>query len=206
MSELAALGRPRHYRKGAVLFAEGDRADRVIVVVAGQVKVTRATDAGREVVLAVRGPGEVLGELSAVDGGACSATAVALEPVDARIIPASAFRAYLAEQPGAAYRLLEVVVGRLREADRVRVEFGGLDTVARVASRLSELAREYGAPVAGGTEIALALSQDELAGWVGSSREAVAKALRQLRDLGCIETGRRRIVVRDLARLERLVA
>lgn len=199
------LGRAKRFRKGAVLFAEGDRADRVVVIAGGQVKVTRATDAGREVVLGVRGPGEVLGELSALDGGVCSATAVALGPVEASVIPASTFRQYLAEQPGAAYRLLDVVVRRLREADRVRVEFGAFDTVARVASRLVELARTHGAPVAEGVEISLPLSQDELAGWVGASREAVAKALRQLRAAGCIETGRRRIVVRDLDRLDRFV-
>lgn len=205
MSEPASLGRPRRYRKGAVLFAEGDRADRVIVLRSGRVKVTRATESGREVVLGVRGPGEMLGELSALDGGSCSATATALEPVEASVIPASSFRAYLAEEPAMAYHLLEVVVHRLREADRARVEFGAFDTVGRVASRLSELARRYGSPVDGGLEIALALSQDELAGWVGASREAVAKALRQLRAAGCIETGRRRIVVRDLDALERLV-
>ena len=203
---LARLGRTKQFRRGAVLFAEGDRADRVVVVRAGRVKVTRATEGGREVVLGVRGAGEVLGELSAVDGGVCSATASALEPVEAVVVTASAFRTYLAEQPAAAYRLLEVVVHRLREADRVRLEFGGLDTTARVASRLCELARESGEPVAGGIEIALALSQDELAGWVGASREAVAKSLRQLRAAGCIETGRRRIVVLDLAALDRLAA
>lgn len=204
VAALARLGRTKQYRRGTVLFAEGDRADRVVVVRSGQVKITRATETGREVVLGVRGPGELLGELSAVDGGTCSATASALEPVEAVVVPASAFRTYLVEQPAAAYRLLEVVVHRLREADRVRLEFGGLDTTGRVASRLCELAREYGAPVAGGIEIALALSQDELAGWVGASREAVAKSLRQLRAAGCIETGRRRIVVLDMAGLERL--
>ena len=99
--------------------------------------------------------------------------------------------------------LLRLVTSRLRDADRKRVEFGAFDIAARVAGRLVELADRFGEPVPDGVRIPVPLSQDELAGWVGASREAVAKALRVLRDRGLLTTGRRTMTVLDLDGLRR---
>ena len=90
-----------------------------------------------------------------------------------------------------------------RDADRKRIEFGSSPAIGRVAARLSELVERFGTPTSAGHVIDLPISQDELAGWTGSSREAVAKALRSLRELGLITTERRRITVLDLEGLER---
>ena len=76
--------------------------------------------------------------------------------------------------------------------------FGAYDIAARVAGRLVELADRFGEAVPDGVRISVPLSQDELAGWVGASREAVAKALRVLRDRGLVTTGRRTMTVLDL--------
>ncbi len=97
--------------------------------------------------------------------------------------------------------LLRSIVGRLRDADRKRAEFTALDVVGRVAHRLVELAERYGEPVDGGIQINLLISQRELAGWVGSSREAVNKALQQFQRRGLIAAERRHLVVLDLAGL-----
>jgi CRP/FNR family cyclic AMP-dependent transcriptional regulator len=100
--------------------------------------------------------------------------------------------------------LLRLIGQRLRDADRKRVEFAALDTAGRVAARIVELAARFGQPQPDGTMlIALPLSQEELATWVGSSREATVRALAQLRGLGWLETGRRRIRVNDLRALQR---
>jgi CRP-like cAMP-binding protein len=113
------------------------------------------------------------------------------------------FPDFLHEHGRVAVLLMRLIVGRLRDADRKRVEYGAYDTTGRVATRLVELAERYGEPVDGGVRVALPLSQDELAGWTGASREAVSKALRTLRDRGLIETGRLRVVVHDLEELRR---
>jgi CRP-like cAMP-binding protein len=200
---LIARGRARRYRRGAVLFNEDEPAESVIVVRTGRVKVSSFTEDGKEVVLAVREPGELLGELSAIDGEPRSATATALEPVDAVMVAAEDFRAFLADRPRVAFALLESVSGKLRDADRKRVEFGAYDTTARVARRLVEMAERFGEASGAGVRITLPLSQQELAGWTGSSREAVSKALHALRSRGYIETARRGITVTDLAGLRR---
>ena len=202
-ADLLDRGRRRRYRRGAVVFHEGGGSDEIVVVLAGRVKVSTVTAEGKEVVLAFRGPGDLLGELSAIDGEARSATVGALEPVEAAVVAASEFRAFLSAHPRVAILLLEMLARRLRDADRKRVEFGAHDTLGRVSARLVELAERYGEPVADGVRITLPLSQEELAGWTGSSREAVGKALHALRGLGWVRTERRRITVLEMEPLRR---
>jgi CRP-like cAMP-binding protein len=127
----------------------------------------------------------------------------ALEPVVALVLPTPAFIDYLASHGRAAMVLLRLVIGRLRDADLKRVEFAAYDTSARVARRLVEMAERFGERDANGVRITVALSQDELAGWVGASREAVAKALRTLRERGFLTTGRRTMTVLDMDGLRR---
>ena len=194
---------PRRFRKGQALFHEGGKSDRVVVVLTGRVKISTNTGAGREVVLAFRGAGDLLGELSALDGAPCSATVEAIEPVEGLAITAADFEGYLRDHPEIAVLLLQTLSRRLRDADRKRVEYGAHDTVGRVAARLVELAERYGEPVPRGVRIGLPLSQEELAGWTGSSREAVSKALQSLRTLGWVLTERRRITVTDVEALRR---
>ena len=89
---LHARGALRRYRAGSTLFHEGDISDWVVLVTKGRVKVSAVTPDGKDVVLAVCPPGELLGELSALDGHPRSATATALDPVEARVIPGAEFR------------------------------------------------------------------------------------------------------------------
>jgi CRP-like cAMP-binding protein len=126
-----------------------------------------------------------------------------LEPVSALIVSGSDFQTFLQTHGRVAFLLLQTVVAKLRDADRKRIEFGAHDTTGRVAARLVEMAERFGQPVADGTRIALPFSQDELAGWIGASREAVSKALGGLRTAGLIKTSRMSVVVRDLETLRR---
>ena len=200
-AELDAAATVRSFDRGVTVFHEGDDAGAVLVLSRGLVKVvTRAPD-GREVVLGLAGPGDLLGELSAVTGTPRSAGAVALEDVEAIGVPGSAFRALLERHPRVALVLLDLVAARLRAVDRKHLEYATHGVLGRVALRLVELAERSGRPVPGGIEISVGLTQDELAGWTGASREAVSKALTALRALGWITTARRSITVLDLEAL-----
>jgi CRP/FNR family cyclic AMP-dependent transcriptional regulator len=198
---LRAAGRPRRWDRGATVMSEGDTSDWVLVLTEGRVKVSSHTSSGTEVVLAVRGPGGLLGEMSAIDGSPRSATVTALEPISGIVV--RDFAGFLQDHGRVAVLLMRMITGRLRDADRKRIEYGAFDTTGRVATRLIELAERYGEQTNSGVRVALPLSQDELAGWTGASREAVSKALRSLRDRGLIETGRRRVVIHDLEGLRK---
>ncbi len=202
-SQLRERGVHRRFAKGQALFHQGETSDRVVVIVSGRVKVSTIAGDGKEIVLAFRGPGDLLGELSAIDREPRSATVEAIEPVEALAIAATDFRSFLLANPDLALLLLQMLSRRLRDADRKRVEYGAYDTVGRVSARLVELAERYGEPAARGLRIGLPLSQEELAGWTGASREAVSKALQTLRKVGWVVTERRRITVLDLEALRR---
>jgi CRP-like cAMP-binding protein len=127
----------------------------------------------------------------------------AIEAVEARAIAASEFRAYLVQRPTAALTLIDVISRRFRDANSARVQFGDLDTVGRVAARLVELCQRYGDRADSEITIRLPVTQEDLGSWTASSRAGVAAALRTMRQLGWIETERRRITVLDLDALTR---
>jgi CRP-like cAMP-binding protein len=203
-AELERRGGRRNWERGAVLCREADTSDWVLLILAGRVKVSVHTSAGTEVVLEVRGPGSLVGELSAIDRRPRSATVTAMEKVTGLVVPYPEFESFLRHHGGVAVLLMRTLAGRLRDADRRRIEFGAHDTTGRVAARLVELAERFGQQTPAGVRIALPLTQDELAGWIGASREAVSKALGVLRSHGWIETSRLRVVVHDVEALREL--
>jgi CRP-like cAMP-binding protein len=203
IAELEAAGTRRRVRAGVALLHEGDDAGVVIVLLGGRAKVTVFGAGGREAIIAVRGPGDLLGELAALDDRPRSATITTLEPVEALFIPRSAFTALLERRPRITMTVLRLVADRLRYADAQQAQFATHDVVGRLAQRLDELADRFGTAHEDGIEIRLPLSQEELAAWTGSSREAVSRALALLRSLAIVETGRRRIIIRDPDALRR---
>lgn len=196
----------RNYSRGSALFHERQVSDRVVVILSGRVKLSRVSEDGTEVVFAIRDAGDLLGEQSAIDGEPRSATAIALEPVEALVVSTRDFIVFLEKSPNAALQMTRMLSRRLRDADRKRFEFASQDSVGRVAARIVELAERFGSPVEGGVQIDLPISQEELAGWTGCSREAVSKALQTLRAPGWIETRRRHITVLDLEAVRRRAA
>lgn len=198
LEDLRGRSRVQRFQRGALLLAERQVGDRVMVLLEGRVKVTCVTSEGREAVLGFRGPGDLVGELAAIDGRPRSGAVAAVEPVEALTIPDAEFRAWIQQHPGAAMQLMRLLTERLRDADRKRIEFAAADTVGRVASRLIELSERFGEPEGAAVGITLPLTQEELAGWCGASREATVKALQTMRGLGWIDTGRRRFVVHDM--------
>ncbi|MER7542488.1 Crp/Fnr family transcriptional regulator [Actinomadura sp.] len=207
-ADLESRGRVRDFARGDTLFTEGEEPGWVAVLLRGRVKAFSYHEQGGEALLAVRGPGAVLGEVAAIDGQPRSASVQALEPVRALAVSADEFMAFLQSHGRVSIIIMRMLCQRWRDADRKRVEFGMFDATGRVAQRLVELAERFGVPHRTGTgeesvRITLNLSQEELAGWVGASREAVSKALRTLRRHGWIETGRRRLIVHDLQALRR---
>ena len=196
-------GMSRSYRRGEALFSEGDVADRVFLIEGGWVTLRIASPAGGEVILGLWGPGDVIGELSALDGEPRTATALAVDEVAAVVAPAGAMRALLERQPELAGELLRLLAGRLRDSNRQRLEFAMLDCLGRVARRLLELSERFGEPGPDGIRIELPLSQEQLASWCGCSREATVKALRTLREVAGVTTGRRVVTLGDPELLHR---
>jgi CRP/FNR family cyclic AMP-dependent transcriptional regulator len=198
------VGTVREYLPGEVLLQQGQLLDRVFVLVRGRVKVVSAAADGTEVMLGLRGAGELLGEVAAVEEGEVGASVIALEPVRARQVPTLDFRRFLEARPAAAVALVRVLTGRLREADRQRLQYAATTVLERLAAALLSLADRYGdQPAADGSvRIGLRLTRAEIATMVAASPESVDRALRALRGRGVItRDDDRRLVVTDVATL-----
>ena len=180
----------------------GDQADHAIILIDGFVKIYLNASDGAEVVLGLSGPGDLLGEAAAFSGGIRSANATALEPAEGLKVDIRDLREFVARRPRVTSALLEMTLARLHAGNARRTEFATTASLARVAGRLVELTERFGASGPNGKiDVALPITQEELASWSASSRESTARSLRTLRTLGLIETHRRRLVVIDLDRL-----
>ena len=198
---LTGLTRRRRIKRSEPILRAGAAGDEVVLVLEGRVKLVAYGADRREVVLGLRGPGELLGEMAALGGQRRTATAIAVDDGEVGFMHADELRTFLRDHPDSALVLIRMLVRRLSEATRDVVDLATRDSVGRIAKRLLELSSEHGAPTGAGMRIELSLSQDELAQWTGATRETVSRALRLMRQLGWVATDHRTITVLDAAAL-----
>jgi CRP/FNR family transcriptional regulator, cyclic AMP receptor protein len=191
---LTTAGRRKTVPARSRLFEEGDPGYEVLIVEHGAVKLVRVSIEGRELVVAVREDGAILGELSAIDGGVRSTSATTLVPTQLIAVPFATFRELLDTRASVARALLDVLADRLREStDRV-LELGTADALTRVCRRLVE----YADAQRNRDVLLIPLTQQDLASLSGLSRETVVRSLKMLRDLGWIEVSGRNVTLLDL--------
>lgn len=200
--ELAAVAQSitrRNYRSGQTIFFKGDAGDRMYVIEEGHVKIALASPEGKEIILAVLGGGDFFGELALIEDEPRSADAVAKEDCRLLILDREVFRRFVEAHPQAGLGLMAVLSRRLRQANELLEEAGFLDVPARLARVLLRLAETRGRAAADGTLIPGRLTQTELAGMVGATRESVNKALGLFARLGWLrhESGQLTVVNPD---------
>ncbi len=196
LRSLAARGRIKSHRSGAVLFREGDRGDALYIVVRGAVRVSVLSPSGGEATVAVLGPGEFVGDLALLDGRPRSASAIVLQPTRTLVVTRDEFRRWLRERPQAALALLEALSLRIRRTDEQLADLAFLDAPHRLAKRLLTLAADqYGTRALRGAR--LRVTQAELASMLGVSRESVNKHVNQLALKGWVRLGRGSITLLD---------
>ncbi|MGE5291430.1 MAG: Crp/Fnr family transcriptional regulator [Micromonosporaceae bacterium] len=201
---LRAQGRETAFSRGMTLCLEGDPSTHVLILLAGWVKVLSSTADGNEIVLALRGPGDVIGDQAANLGGYRTATVRALVRVEALTVVAGRFSAFLDAHPGAARLFRRVMVERQHETDqnlRGRMETSGAQRLARL---LLDLAVRCGESTGHGVTLAVPLSQADLASWAGVSRATLTRALHQWRERGIVSTRRGRMTITNVAALRRI--
>jgi CRP/FNR family transcriptional regulator, cyclic AMP receptor protein len=192
---LLTSGTVRRYEKGEILMRQGDPGSHVLLLAAGRVKIARIDSEGNELLLAVRGVGDIVGELAVLGGARRSATVTALVPCITYVLTSASFLRIIRDAR-VEETLLRYVIARHRESDDARAELAGLPAIQRVARVLLRFAA-----VAGGEFPDLDLSQEELAAAAGLSRASVTAALATLRQRDLVATSRRSLVIQDLVRL-----
>jgi CRP-like cAMP-binding protein len=179
---IASSAHEKNLVRGDVLFKEGDVPDALYIVLSGRIAIAidnKPLDS-RESVVALMVEGDLFGDLAMLDGGARSALARALEPSTVLHIPYSAVEPQLSTNPDLLWGITRVLARRLRAMDEALADSVFLDVTGRTAKRLLELSE-------GKDEFVLPVTQEELAGMVGASRERVNKAIASFIRLGWLE-------------------
>ena len=200
---LVTLGRDKRYPPGATLCIQGDPATHVFILVDGWVKVVSVTDDGRESVLALRGGGDIAGETASETSGRRNATMQAIDTVHALIVGYDSFSSFLDAHPGASHVYRRLMTQRWSDTDAMLRNRAVTSGAQRLAGLFLDLAERHGSAANGAVEVALPLSQEELASLAGASRATVTRALSNWRKRGFIRTGQRRITIVDLRALRR---
>jgi CRP-like cAMP-binding protein len=177
------------------IFHREDPGSTMHIVRSGRVKLSLSSPEGREVTVGLIGPGGFFGDLALLDGGPRSASVVTLEPVETLTLDRAPFIDVLERHPEVAGALLAVLGDRLRRTDELIQDILFLDLPARVAKTLLALAAEHGSQVPEGLRIDVRLSQSELAGLVGSTRESVNRCLNAYADRGMVALDRDAITI-----------
>ena len=194
---LRALGPTRDFPPGATMCFEGEPATHVFVLMAGWVKILSVTSDGHEMVLALRGHGDIVGEVAAETTAHRNATIRAIDRVRALIVRYDRFSAFLDSYPGAAHAFRHVVTQRWNDAATMLRRHPVTSGAQRLAGVVLELAARHGSTAGSVIDVAMPLSQLEMASLAGTSRATVTRALRNWRQRGYIRTAPRRITIID---------
>jgi CRP/FNR family transcriptional regulator, cyclic AMP receptor protein len=205
LARLGGSARRRSYRRGEVIFHQGDPGDALHFIIDGRVKVVLDAETGEEAVIAILGPGECFGELALIDGEPRSATVETLEPVQTLSLSRPDFMTFIRDNPQAAERLLVTLAGMVRRTDESMADLVFLDLEGRLVKKLLELADAHGRDVDGAIEIELPMTQEDLAAMIGATRASVNKLLGWYEDRGAIQRRGRRIAIFDQDRLRRRI-
>lgn len=183
---LIACGHARRFPRHALIFQRGDEPDGLYLIASGQVRVTLDAADGLSITVAVMQAGDVLGELSLIDGAERSATAVAVTRVEALFVPADAFDGWLAAHPEAVRAIARGLAGRVRTTDKQLASIALLDAGTRVRTYLYEGFLAAAGGPGEGDRTRIRINQTEVGATLGLRRETVNRELRRLADEGAI--------------------
>ncbi len=195
LAVIATQSEMKKLKRGDVLFREDDEPAELFVTLSGRVAMVNRSIDGRESVVALMEKGDLFGEMPLFDKANRSTDGRALEPSEVLVIPYGPLKRLYEEQPAQLWRVVALLAGRLRAMDGVLADSVFLDVTGRTAKRLLEIAGES-------DDFALPVTQEELAGMVGASRERVNKAIASFVRLGWIEQRDRRYHIRNRPQLE----
>lgn len=202
LSELASLTHRRVVHPEGIVFAEHSAGDALYGVITGRVRIAATTENGKELFLNLLQPGDVFGEIALLDGEPRSASAVAISKVELFVLRRDAFLAQLANHSDLALQLLKLLCARVRWSSGIAEDLALLEVPGRIARRLICLTADRSESY--GVEPVLSLSQQDLAGFLGLSRQVVNQQLQAWKERKWIELGRGKLIIKDRRALETL--
>jgi len=201
---LFARARTQKYAANESIFLMGSPGDSMVAVLKGTIRISVPSSDGKEIVLAILGPGEICGEIALLDGKERTADARAATDCSVVVLERRDVLAFFAQFPDAWSKLIDVLCERLRTADQQMAEFALSPVPVRLAKALLRLATSDGQPVNGHPVERVHLTQRELGNVIGATRESVNKYLRAWQRKGCVRIADRLIVITNRDAVEDL--
>ena len=203
LDELLSRMTKRSYQKNNMILMEDEFGDTFFIIASGSIKITRVSEDGREVILAMLGEGEFFGEMSLLDGETRSANAIAIEESDVLILKRHDFLLFLERFPRIAISLLTEMAGRIRKSDQQIESLSLSDAEHRIGITLIRMAEELGTIRQGKVEISNLPYQQDIANMAGTSRETVSRMMKILEDKGFIKRSGHRLSILDYSQFKR---
>jgi CRP/FNR family cyclic AMP-dependent transcriptional regulator len=201
IAQIGSLSVRRPCSAGAIIFSQGDPGDALYGVVTGKVRISASAPDGKEMFLNIMEPGDTFGEIALLDGNPRTATASAMAPCELLVIMRDPFLALLQREHGLAIHLLRLLCQRIRWTSGLAEDSALLALPARLARRVLSLGKLHGHPVLNGVH--LAISQEEIARFLGISRQVVNQYLQIWKANGWVELGRAKMTILDEQALQR---
>lgn len=178
-AKLFSCAQERRFKHGQLIFQKGDEGGSMMAVVEGRVRISIASEDGREIVLSIVEPGGVFGEIALLDGRGRTADAFAMGECRLLVLYMRDLMPMLEQEPKLSVRLLQILCERVRHANGICESVVFRDLSARLARLLLQLDLTHGEPVKDGRRIGIRLSQAEMGNLVAATRESVNKQLKQ---------------------------
>lgn len=194
----------KHVPRGVTIFSKGELGLSIMIVLRGRVKLSAVSSYGKELTLNFINPGEIFGEITLFDGQPHEVDAIAMDDTTLLVVQREQFMDVLRGNSELLLHVVGVICQRFRQISIAFEDLAVLDLPGRLARVLLKLAGDYGRPIAGGTQIEIRLSQQDLSALVASSRESVNKVMRDWYECGWLSLNGRYITVRQPLELGRL--
>lgn len=202
LEELASITVEKRYRKGTIIFMEGDPGEALYFIKSGKVKILKNSTDGRELILNIYGSGDVFAEVTLFNDVKYPATAEVIEDATVGVMMNKDVEELVRHNAALALQIIKILNKRLYMAQMKLKQMALSDTYVRTAQMVMKLAQEHGMEKNGRMELELELSRQELANMIGTARETVSRALSQFKKEGSIEIKGKKIIVKDMEKLK----
>jgi CRP/FNR family transcriptional regulator len=196
----------KKYKKGEVVFLQGSLLDGLYIINSGKIKIFKYTKEGKEQILYILSDGDFFGELSLLRAEEVSFNAEAMDDVSICMIQKKDFDEILALNPEISVKILDIIGGRLSRLETLVQSLGTKDIEARIAQMLLELAEEFGLQKKNSIEMEVPLTREDMANFIGVTRETISRKLSHLQDEGIIHLiGNKKIVILNIEGLKEFI-
>ena len=192
----------RKYKKRQIMFVEGEPGEAIYTIIKGNVKLTKSTPEGRELILGIRQPGEMFAEVVLFDGGPYPATAEVIEDTEIAVLLNKDIEKLVRDNSAISIAIIKTMSRRLRQVQHQMRDLALKDTLGSMVSTLTSLAKQHGVNTNEGTMINLNLTHQELANFIGTSRESANRLVSELKKSNVISVDKGKITIIDMDKLK----